>query len=143
MSIGFAMESTQIEMNKYETELVRNEIDQLLLVELSEEFWNDKENWPEWFKEKSHPLAANIKRPTDEDYDKGFIMYGDYIPRLTEEQEGLYEFDGWKPTLFYGYNHDGIWELTEDDAVGYSARQDKLIFGPKWMFDPFFVRVVE
>lgn len=143
MSIDFVMESTQIEMNKYETELVRNEIDKLLVVELSEEFWNDKENWPEWFKEKSHPLTDSIGRPSDEDYDKGFIMYSDHIPRLTEEQEGLYEFDGWKPTLFYGYNHEGMWELTDDDAVGYFPSQDKLIFGPKWMFDSFFMRVVE
>ena len=130
-------------MNKYETELVRNDIDELLLVEPTEEFWNDKENWPEWLKDKCYSFVDKIDSLTDEDYAKGFIMYIDPTSRLNEEYESLFEFNGWEPGIFYGYNREAIWELTDDVVIGYFPPQDKLIFGPKWMFDLFFMRVVE
>lgn len=130
-------------MNKYEVQLLRNDINELWLIEPTEEFWEDKDGWPDWFKERSHKLGDNNWNPSDEDFDYGFIMYPDTIAQLTEDQKYLYEYDGWKPLLFYGSNRQGLWKLTEDDAIGYFPNNGKLIFGPKEMFEPFFIRVVE
>lgn len=102
----------------------------LEVIFLSEEFWADEENYPEWLKDRLIELGQNRKH-TDEEYEKGFLIRWPVIQELPPEKAILYEYEGWKPTLFIAYNTKGMYELTEDDVIAYSESENTIIMATK------------
>ena len=71
-------------------------------------------------------------------HEKGFLCKTSKLSELDEDKKCLYEFDGWKPTLFIGYK--GFFQdLVEGNIVAYDQTSDSIVFGDRHMFTQFFI----
>lgn len=74
---------------------------------------------PDWFKDRIKLTSG--WRPTDEDFDRGFILQF-----VHNEEELKHEWDNIDnevseeetPVLFVAYNKCGMWNIHENDIVG-------------------------